>query len=77
MTNIKLGTMSSQSEKEILKLIKTALSEIRFNNGRGYIFMDDIYGNKILHPVDTSIENKNFYEDATHPFCKEFDYQRA
>ncbi len=51
----------TKTKKEILELIKTSLGEVRFNNGRGYIFMDDAHGNKILHSVDKSIENKNFY----------------
>lgn len=47
---------------EILQLIKVALNEIRFNNQRGYYFIDDIHGNKLLHPIDKSIEGKNFLE---------------
>ena len=49
-----------RTKEEILENIKTALSDIRFNDGRGYFFMDDRNGVKIFHPVDTSIEGKNF-----------------
>lgn len=65
-TNIYNKYKNTKTNEEILQLIKVALSNIRFNNGRGYYFMDDIYGNKIFHPVDTSIEGKNFlhYSDA-------------
>jgi len=56
----------TKSKKEIFELIKVALDKIRFNDGRGYFFMDDINGNKLSHPVDKSIEGKNFinYTDA-------------
>lgn len=56
----------TKTKKEIFELIKVALSGIRFNEGRGYFFIDDIYGNKLSHPIDTSIEGKNFidYTDA-------------
>ena len=50
----------TKTKEEIFQLIKVTLHNIRFNNGRGYFFMDDIYGNKLSHPVDTSIEGKNF-----------------
>ena len=55
-----------KTKAEIFELIKVALKDIRFNEGRGYFFMDDIHGNKLFHPVDTSIEGKNFltYTDA-------------
>lgn len=57
---------TTKTKKEIFELIKVALSGIRFNEGRGYFFIDDIYGNKLSHPIDTSIEGKNFlnYTDA-------------
>ncbi|PUE63716.1 sensor histidine kinase [Arcobacter caeni] len=52
----------TKTKEEIFQLIKVALHNIRFNDGRGYFFMDDIYGNKLSHPVDVSIEGKNFLE---------------
>ncbi|KLE02081.1 cache domain-containing protein [Aliarcobacter butzleri] len=56
----------TKTKKEIFELIKVAFDKIRFNDGRGYFFMDDTYGNKLSHPVDKSIESKNFidYTDA-------------
>jgi signal transduction histidine kinase len=56
----------TKTNEEIFELIKIALGALRFNDGRGYFFMDDVYGNKLLHPIDTSIEGKNFidYTDA-------------
>ncbi|MDZ7819261.1 MAG: cache domain-containing protein [Aliarcobacter sp.] len=47
-TNIYDKYKNTKTNEEILQLIKVALSNIRFNNGRGYYFMDDIYGNKIF-----------------------------
>lgn len=59
-TNIYEEYKTTKSKEEIFQFIKVALSEIRFNEGRGYFFIDDIYGNKLSHPIDTSIEGKNF-----------------
>lgn len=58
-TNIYEKNKDTKTKEEIFQLIKTALSGIRYNNGRGYFFMDDVYGNKLVHPIDTSIEGKN------------------
>lgn len=65
-TNIYEKNKDTKTKEEIFQLIKTALSGIRYNDGRGYFFMDDVYGNKLVHPIDTSIEGKNFlnYTDA-------------
>ena len=56
---------NTMSKEEIFELIKVSLNDIRYNNGRGYYFLDDVYGNKLLYPIDKSIENKNLlnYED--------------
>ncbi|MCT7589010.1 sensor histidine kinase [Aliarcobacter butzleri] len=59
-TNIYEKYKTTKSKQEIFQIIKVALSGIRFNEGRGYFFIDDIYGNKLSHPIDTSIEGKNF-----------------
>lgn len=58
-TNIYEKNKDTKTKEEIFQLIKTTLSGIRYNNGRGYFFMDDVYGNKLVHPIDTSIEGKN------------------
>jgi len=65
-TKIYEKNKTTKTNDEILELIKNALSDIRFNDGRGYFFMDDSKGNKIFHPIDTSIEGKNFlnFSDA-------------
>ncbi|MFY9092955.1 cache domain-containing protein, partial [Aliarcobacter butzleri] len=59
-TNIYEKYKTTKSKEEIFQIIKVALSGIRFNEGRGYFFIDDIHGNKLSHPIDTSIEGKNF-----------------
>lgn len=48
-----------KSTNEIKELIKTALRDVRFNNGRGYFFIDDIEGNCILYPIRPDLEGKN------------------
>ena len=54
----------TKSKEEIFQIIKTAVSSIRYNNGRGYFFMDDIQGRKVVYPIDKNIEGKNFYDFA-------------
>ena len=63
-TNIYEKYKDTKTKEEIFELIKVSLSSIRFNDGRGYFFMDDVYGNKLSHPIDTSIEGKNFLNFA-------------
>ena len=63
-TDIYKKYKDTKSKEEIFQLIKVSLSSIRFNDGRGYFFMDDVYGNKLSHPIDTSIEGKNFLNFA-------------
>lgn len=50
------------SNDKILNLIKTSLRNIRFNEGRGYYFIDDINGVKILQPINPKLEGKSFYD---------------
>ncbi len=54
------------NKKQAFKTIKNALSAIRYNNGRGYVFMDDINGVKLLQPIRKEFEGKSFldFEDA-------------
>ncbi len=56
----------TKSKEEIFELIKVALNDIRYNNGRGYYFLDDVFGNKLLYPIDKKLENKNLlnFKDA-------------
>ena len=45
-----------KSEQQVTKLIKDALRDIRFNQGRGYFFIYKTTGESVLHPVLTEIE---------------------
>ncbi len=69
-TNIYNEELKNKDEhfdkKQVFKTIKNALSAIRYNNGRGYVFMDDINGVKLLQPIRKEFEGKNFlnFEDA-------------
>ncbi|RXJ93602.1 histidine kinase [Malaciobacter molluscorum] len=49
-----------KDKKIILKMIKDALRNIRFNGGRGYYFIHDIKGNNLLYPLNQNLENKNY-----------------
>jgi len=59
-TNIYETYQDEKSKKEIFELIKVALDKIRFNDGRGYFFIDDELGNKLLLPLDKENEGKNY-----------------
>ncbi len=69
-TNIYNEELKNKDEnfdkKQVFKTIKNALSAIRYNNGRGYIFMDDINGVKLLQPIMKEFEGKSFldFKDA-------------
>ena len=49
-------------EKKVLQIIKDALRNVRFNDGRGYFFIDNINGIKILQPINPEFEGKSFLE---------------
>lgn len=50
-------------ESEIKDLIRESLRDIRFFNGRGYIFIDDDKGLCILLPTSPHIEGKSLYDN--------------
>ncbi|WP_419764297.1 MAG: cache domain-containing protein [Arcobacter sp.] len=60
------GTGHHHSKEHILNTIKRALTGMSYNNARGYFFMDDINGVKILQPFNKAFEGKNMmeFEDA-------------
>lgn len=46
----------TKSPQEIKAIIKESLRQIRFNEGRGYFFIDDTSGNCILYPIRPNLE---------------------
>jgi len=60
--NIKNG---ETDKKKIFETIKQTLGSIIYNDGRGYIFIDDENGIKRLQPINKSFEGKDFsnFED--------------
>ncbi len=59
MSSIYENNKESKSKEEITAIIKDALREIRFNDGRGYFFIDTLEGDVILYPVYPDNEGKN------------------
>ncbi|QKF67881.1 Cache sensor-containing signal transduction histidine kinase [Arcobacter venerupis] len=52
---------NTKSKKEIIKMIKDAIVEIKFNDGRGYIFIYDFDYKCILLPINRTIEGSSVY----------------
>ncbi len=50
-----------KNSEEIIKLIKDALINIRFNDGRGYFFIYNLDGTNIMHPINKNFVGKNLY----------------
>ncbi|TLP38476.1 cache domain-containing protein [Arcobacter arenosus] len=61
-TNIYEETKDYINKEELLSIIKKVLGSIKYNNGRGYFFIDDVNGIGILQPLNKSLENKNKLE---------------
>lgn len=51
-----------KSDDEIKKMIVEALRPIRFNNGRGYFFIDTLNGESVLYPVYSELEGKSLID---------------
>ncbi|PKN14591.1 MAG: histidine kinase, partial [Deltaproteobacteria bacterium HGW-Deltaproteobacteria-24] len=49
-----------EGEQRVIQIIKNALRNIRFNDNRGYFFIDNVDGIKILQPINPEFEGKNF-----------------
>lgn len=59
INSIYYANKDTKSKEEITVLIKNALRNIRFNNGRGYYFIDTLSGNVVLYPVYPESEGEN------------------
>ena len=51
----------TKSKEEIIKMIKDAIVDIRFNDGRGYIFIYSFDYECILLPINRANEGESFY----------------
>ena len=60
-TRIYNENKDTKSKDEIIKMIKDAIVDIRFNNGRGYIFIYTFDYDCILLPTNRGNEGKNVY----------------
>lgn len=49
----------TRNQSEIIKMIMEALRPIRFNNGNGYIFSNNLSGKILLYPTMPALENSN------------------
>lgn len=47
---------------EVIAIIKSALMDIRFNNGRGYFFIYDSAGTSVMHPILNEIQGQNLWD---------------
>ena len=50
----------NKNKKEIIKLIKDALRDFRFNNNRTYYLLTSKKGHALLYPIKREVEGKNF-----------------
>lgn len=60
-TRIYNENKDTKSKEEIIKMIKDAIVDIRFNDGRGYIFIYSFDYECILLPINRANEGKSFY----------------
>ncbi|MGP2658091.1 sensor histidine kinase [Malaciobacter sp. WC5094] len=59
IVNIYNTYKDTHSKEQIKEMIKTAVYPMRFNNGRGYFFVNDKKGNNLIHPILHFLEGKN------------------
>jgi two-component system, NtrC family, sensor kinase len=50
---------NKESKEQIINRIKDALRPIRFNDNRGYFYINSLDGTNILHPINPEFENKS------------------
>lgn len=66
ITNIYKEYGNKLSKEELIKLIKTVIKDIRFNNNRGYFFVYDNNAVNIIHALFPHLEGQDLssYKDA-------------
>ena len=62
-TSIYQRLHGSRSAEDIQQLIREALRGVRFFNGRGYIFIDDMDGNCVLLPTAPQLEGHSLWNN--------------
>lgn len=50
---------NTKSSSEIKKMITDALRNVRYNNGRGYYFIDSLNGDAVLYSTEPDLEGKS------------------
>jgi two-component system NtrC family sensor kinase len=51
-----------KTEKEIRKIVQDAIRTIRFNEGRGYFFINTMEGISVLFPPSSKLEGQNMWD---------------
>lgn len=51
-----------RAKAEVIDIIKSALMDIRFNNGRGYFFIYESTGTSVMHPIINEIQGQNLWD---------------
>lgn len=51
-----------EGEQRVIQIIKDTLRNIRFNDNRGYFFIDNIDGIKILQPINPEFEGEKLFK---------------
>ena len=59
--NIQEQYQKTHSKEQIVLMIRAAIKDIRFNNGRGYFFINDKNGKNIIHPIFPHLEGENLF----------------
>ena len=53
---------NKESKEQIISRIKDSLRPIRFNDNRGYFYINSMEGVNILHPINPELENKSMLD---------------
>jgi signal transduction histidine kinase len=59
ITNMYAQLKNEKSKEEMIPIIRSFIKDIRFNNTRGYFFINDFKGHNIIHPVFPYLEGQN------------------